>query len=166
MDRTARQMAKWIYAGRGRNFHFSVANCIPRLSAGVRAPVSLVFGRYFPISNGVNVAFFRTTFARGHAKGGSPSGYPSICLRIVRTPCHLVARGHANLFLIDEIGTDSSAYEFLINAPSARGRERNATRKNIKGRRFYSKPARLLYDSPVNRKARARAIVPFSISRC
>lgn len=34
MDRTARQMAKWIYAGRGRNFHFSVANCMPRLSAG------------------------------------------------------------------------------------------------------------------------------------
>lgn len=33
MDRTARQMAKWIYAGRGRNFHFSVANCMPRLSA-------------------------------------------------------------------------------------------------------------------------------------
>lgn len=30
MDRTTRQMAKWIYAGRGKNFHFSVANCMPR----------------------------------------------------------------------------------------------------------------------------------------
>lgn len=32
MDRTARQKAKWIYARRGRNFHFSITNCMPRLS--------------------------------------------------------------------------------------------------------------------------------------
>lgn len=59
---------------------------------------------------------------RGH-KRWFVSGYPLVYG--LRT-CFAVARGHANLFLIDEIGADSSTYEFLINAPLARGQVGNA----------------------------------------
>lgn len=90
------------------------------------------------------------------------SGYPPA--HGVRTYL-AVARGHANLFFIDEIGADSSAYEFLINAPLTRGRVGNCDVKNIRAHRFYSEPARLLYDPPVNGK-RAHAEFRFPFPRC
>jgi len=48
MDRTARQMAKWIYAGRGRNFHFSVTNC---MCLACPPAARRIFERYFPVPN-------------------------------------------------------------------------------------------------------------------
>lgn len=54
MDRTARQMAKWIYAGGGRNFHFSVANCTPRLSASGAHYSHEALGRCFLVYLTVN----------------------------------------------------------------------------------------------------------------
>lgn len=118
MDRTARQMAKWIYAGRGRNFHFSVANCTPRLSGGDGSSFRPIF--FVPNDK-------RRAQMQASAKAGS--------LMIIRVQTGIVsprfAVSHANLFLIDGIAA-SSAYECLINAPSRRHVVERRDAKNIR----------------------------------
>lgn len=101
-----------------------------------------VFRRYFPVPNrDEEGGRDKAPRLQSSERPTNARAQKAVRKRLSTCPCPTctylaVARGHANFFFIDGIGADSSAYEFLINAPLTRGRVGNCDVKNIRAAGF------------------------------